>query len=86
MFELCAGIPHGSGEIQGLQARQPGQSLQIGGVDVGSHEVRQLEMKVGRRQLRQLSNAPILPLQAYRTAHQDHPFGNLPVQRLGPQR
>ena len=44
----CAGIPHGSGEVQGLQSRQPAQPLQIGGIDVGAHEVRQLEMKVGR--------------------------------------
>ncbi len=71
---LRAGIPHGSGEIQGLQARQPGQSLQIGGVDVGSHEVHQLEMKVGRRQLRQLSNAPFLPLEAYRASHAGSPI------------
>ena len=40
-------------------------------------------MEVGCWQLRQLSNAAIVLLEAYRTAHQDHPFGNLPVQRLG---
>ena len=43
-------------------------------------------MKVGCRQLREFSNAPVVPLDTYRTAHQDHPFGNLPVRGLGPER